>query len=622
MNPPLLIATAGHVDHGKSTLIKALTGTDPDRFAEEKARGITIDLGYAHCRDGDREYSFVDVPGHEKFIHNMLAGIGSIDGVLFVIAADESVMPQTREHATALRYLGVENVLVVITKIDLVDEDLLALLEEELDEWLDSMGWSGAPRVHFSSQKPETTATVREALGELNKRPALAGSGFRMSIDRVFTSTGSGTVVTGTVDRGDLAKSDAVILAPDEKKCRIRAIQVHGQPAEGAGSHMRVALNLGDIHYTAIHRGDLIFRQPMETQPAKRTLVRLELFETDWSPSPKHSFHLHHLAAHRMARVIWFAPPYAVLEVDQPYPFWALDRGLLRDGSPLRVHAGFEVLLPAMAKSRPKQLVTLLANPPGEDLLSWQQWFCRIHPDLVTDVAVRTACGEPLMEEPKQGLKDLGKGQYVTPATWDKAYNALLEVLAQCHRDSPIFSTLPISRIKARFSEFRAWQPLVEALFKAAEREGDIEVTGDKVQVRGHSPIWTPRQKRLLDEMIEAMATGPLAVLELRQVDSNDKQNQMILDLLLWEGYLLPLSTDLLIRHDALNELIQKLHYNHQGETFAVGDLKEHFGLTRKLAIPLLEYLDKIGCTRRLQEGRLWVAKSPPRFTCGWQLPT
>lgn len=282
---PILIATAGHVDHGKSTLVQTLTDTDPDRWAEEKERGITIDLGYAHMQLEDRTFSFVDVPGHEKFIHNMLAGIGSIDAVLFVIAADESIMPQTREHALALRYLDVEQIAVVLTKVDLVDEDLLELLDLELAEWLEEQGWADVPVARFSSKQPETHTAVLDLLSAFNKKVPLAGQAFRMSVDRVFTSPGSGTVVTGTVDRGSLSLADEVVIQPHGASSRIRQIQLHGERVEQVGPHSRAALNLGDMHYKDMGRGDTIYRS-LAPENHRRLLVRLEPSIPIGNPNP------------------------------------------------------------------------------------------------------------------------------------------------------------------------------------------------------------------------------------------------------------------------------------------------------------------------------------------------
>ena len=398
MVPPLLIATAGHVDHGKSTLVRSLTGVDPDRWAEEKARGITIDLGYAHMTHGARTYSFVDVPGHEKFIHNMLAGIGSIDGVLMIIAADESIMPQTREHARALAFLGVPNVAVVLTKTDLVDEELLDLVHMEVDEFCAEFGWQDAPRVGFSARRAETAEAVLSVLAGFEKQDRDPRGSARLSVDRVFTSPGSGTVVTGTTERGTVRRGDKLTLLPGEVTVRVRQLQQHGVEVEEVGPHARAALNLSGAHYKDIHRGDQL-HGGLEPLPSTTLLVRLTRFEQDWSPSAKHQIHFHHLAARLMGRLLWSQDDLAAVALEQPYAFQALDKGLIRDGSPTRVLAGFEVLHPRLHPAKRGKVRHLLDDPPAAgDLLAWQRWFLA-HQKEGTDLnQLRRLCGADLAQ--------------------------------------------------------------------------------------------------------------------------------------------------------------------------------------------------------------------------------
>ena len=618
---PILIATAGHVDHGKSTLVQTLTGTDPDRWDEEKERGITIDLGYAHANRNNRAYSFVDVPGHEKFIHNMLAGIGSIDAVLFVIAADESIMPQTREHALALRYLGVEQIAVVLTKVDLVDEDLLELLDLELAEWLEEQGWGDAPIVRFSSKKPETHEAVWALMESFQKKVPEQSQAFRLSVDRVFTSPGSGTVITGTVERGTLKPSDEVVVMPAGSKSRIRQIQLHGEKVDQIGPHSRAALNLGDLHYKDMGRGNSIYRTYVP-ENRRRLLIRLESFDSEWQPKPKHYFHVHHLAAHLRARMMWRHEGLAALELDEPYGFWSLDRGLIRDGSPLRVCGGFEVLHPDPRPIRKRQVLPILENlPRAGDLVAWQRWYVATQEDVFDAGAIPELCGAPLADEVLEELVALDRERYITKNKWDAFTETFRKGLQKCHMNMPLYEFIPLNRVNNHFDELKLSPALRDALFRHGQEQGLVAVDKNRVRLLSRRPAWTPGDKQRLTEFLAPMKRGPLKILDVRELPGGRDHYSDIEGLLIWEGFLVSLSPDLLIDCQFLDKIIQTLHQRYSGQDFSVGDLKELFQFSRKYAIPLLEYLDKIGCTRRVEEGRSWIATNPPRFACSWEPP-
>ncbi len=622
MNAPVLVATAGHVDHGKSTLVRVLTGMDPDRWAEEKRRGVTIDLGYAHLDWNGRSYSFIDVPGHEKFIHNMLAGVGSIDAVLMVIAADESIMPQTREHALALRYLGVDQVIVALTKIDLVDEDLTALLHEEVDEWLAECGWSQSIKVGFSAKRAETRDQVLAALATLSKKGADPKTGFRLSVDRVFTQPGAGSVVTGTVDRGSICAGQEVCALPAGISGRVRQLQLHGVAVEEVGPHSRLAINLTGVHYRRLHRGDAVFtgRRP---QPAAKALVRLTVFDDQWEPGPKHEFHIHHLAARRLARMLWRQGDFAALELRDPYPFWAMDRGLIRDGSPVAIRAGFEVTHPNLRRAKLRQVKPLLERPPASgDLADWQRWALSIQSGVGDLEELEILCGESLLPQWRETLVTLDGRAYVTRETWAVYEKDLLRGLEACHRETPIYDFLPLRRVQSFFLDRKWPRPLLDKLFAAAATAGSIEASGDRVKLAGHRPDWSPARMALLRTLLKPLSASP-PVIDLRLVRDAGRKDDlaMVEGLLVWERYLVNLTPDLLISTDALNRMIRELHARFAGGELAVSELKDMFSFTRKTAIPLLEHLDKLGCTQRTGEGRRWIASKPPRIECRWTPP-
>ncbi len=621
MPAPLLIATAGHVDHGKSTLIHRLTGIDPDRWAEEKERGITIDLGYAHLAHEDRAFSFVDVPGHEKFIHNMLAGIGSIDAVLFVIAADESIMPQTREHAKALAYLGVTQIAIVLTKVDLVDEDLLALVHMEIDEWSEELGWKEAPRVCFSAKQPATTLAVLKLLESFTKKTSTQQGATRISLDRIFTAPGSGTVITGTTDRGSVKRGESLVLLPGELATRVRQLQVHGCEQEEAGPHERVALNLSGVHYKELHRGFLLYGGD-PPKPATTILVRLQVFEQGWLPSPRHRFHLHHLAAHLMGRLLWLEGDLAAFALQTAYAFQALDRGLIRDGSPLSVCAGFQVLLPRLYPAKRRKLSTLLQDPPEQDLdlLKWQTWYLRQQAEGCDVTDLKRACGFDLLPQLRQDLIFIDAHYCLAKQAWQTNLRRLTGILKSCHRDRPFFDSLPLHLIQSRCREQKWSNAMMQRLFKHEIEAGQLELKGDRIRKTDHQPSWDANSRRLLDEFLAPLKQEP-PVIDPRRLPSAREAYASLEELLLWEQWLISISPDLLVHYQFINRICIYLHEHYRGQVFSVTDLKSAFALTRKFAIPLLEFLDKTGCSQRQGEGRLWIAgKVIPRQS-NWKPP-
>ena len=620
MEQPILIATAGHVDHGKSTLVRCLTGIEPDRWAEEKERGITIDLGFAHLEHEGRVYSFIDVPGHEKLVHNMLAGIGSIDAALLVIAADESLMPQTREHAVALKFLGVKQVHIIISKVDLVDEELLALMKEELDEWLAVWGWSRVEKVPFSSKIPATLTAVHRLLASLKKREPSGAGGFRLSVDRVFTSPGSGTVVTGSVDRGSITAADGLTLFSSGQAVKIRQLQLHGKGVDRVGPHARLALNLTGIHYKDLKRGDLLLGE-VSCVRTRRVLVRLDLFDESWNPSANHWFHLHHLAAKLRARLLWRLGLWAALELHHPYGFWALDRGLIRDGSPLTICAGFEVWLPQLPRSKRRQVSPFLVEPPpASNLCSWQTWFLSHHGDVVSVGELTAACGAPLAPRLQAEVQFLGEGHLLSQTKWLAYQNRFLDGLGELHGNLPLHPALPLNRVVNYFKE-KSWPVrLIECLIQTAKENRRLLLEGDRLRSADHQPLWNEAHRADLREFLAPLAEFP-PVIDLKPFRKQGRRWELIEELLVWERFLIHLDGDLVVYYGFLNMVCAVLRRRFPGTGFTIQDLKELFHLTRKTAIPLLELFDKLGYSRRQGDERLWLARQAEPFVCNWESP-
>src|SRR4051812_36082040 len=356
--PSFVVGTAGHIDHGKSTLVLALTGTDPDRLKEEKARGITIDLGFAHWSDGDVEVAFVDVPGHERFVRNMLAGAGGIDAVVLVVAADESVMPQTREHFQICRLLGVRHGIVVLTKADLTDEETIGVARLEVEALLEGSPLAGSPVVAVSARTGAGLPALRSALRDLAGRvPARVAEGAaRLPVDRAFTMRGFGTVVTGTLVSGRIAHEQELAVIPAGYTVKVRGIQVHGHSRPAVQAGRRTALNLGGTEVADVPRGQVL-AEPGTLAATRIIDAEIELLE-DARPL-KHGarVRLHQGTAEVIAR-IGLAPledgellqpgrtGFVRIRTEQPIAVTRGDRFILRAYSPPRTIAGGIVLDP------------------------------------------------------------------------------------------------------------------------------------------------------------------------------------------------------------------------------------------------------------------------------------
>ncbi|MGA0329370.1 MAG: selenocysteine-specific translation elongation factor, partial [Ilumatobacteraceae bacterium] len=350
-----VLATAGHVDHGKSTLVKTLTGTDPDRWAEERERGLTIDLGFATlATPGGRDVSFIDVPGHVRFIGNMLAGVGAVQGCLFVVDAREGWMPQSEEHLRILELMGLERGVVVITKVDLVDDDELELAHLELDDRLKNSFLADAPVIAVSSHTGRGISDLLDAIDALlaahpsiidRQRP-------RLFIDRSFAAKGSGTVVTGTSIDGSFAVGDTMIVGPERRSCRIRSIQTHGRSVDSIGPGHRVALNLSGVEHVDVTRGDVITRADDWHHTDRFDASLSVLASLEHSVSRRGAFRVHIGSADVPARLRVIGPDaldpgstgFVRVRLDRPFPLLPGDRFVVRDSGRSETVGGGEIL--------------------------------------------------------------------------------------------------------------------------------------------------------------------------------------------------------------------------------------------------------------------------------------
>jgi selenocysteine-specific elongation factor len=492
----VIIGTAGHVDHGKSALVRALTGTDPDRLKEEKDRGITIDLGFAHWTTGDLTFSFVDVPGHERFVKNMLAGVGGFDAVVLVIAADESVMPQTREHFEICRLLRVAHGLIALTKADLADEEMLELARMEARELTEGSFLAAAPIVPVSSKTGEGLDAFRGALVDLASRiPPRGAAGLaRLPIDRAFSVKGFGTVVTGTLVSGRIAPDDELLLLPTGRPVKVRGVQVHGARETAGVAGQRVALNLGGIELEEVGRGDSLVT-PGTLAPTRMVDVRLEVVPSARPLKHGARVRFHQGTSEAIGRVALSArvgpdrevedqaailaaaadvpaggEAYARLRLESPAVLSRGDRFILRAYSPPVTVAGGQVLDPhpdrgpirtAAARRRFRRLDPDPAASGG----SAQPALDRAIETMVTE---RGSAGLPVARlvtragvEPASlqavvdrltatGTAARAETTLVSPAVLEQLSRRVLQLLGDHHRAEPLSEGLPREEVRGR----------------------------------------------------------------------------------------------------------------------------------------------------------------------------
>lgn len=499
----MIVGTAGHIDHGKTALVRALTGVDVDRLAEEKARGITIELGFAYTDLGGGITGFVDVPGHERFVHTMLAGAGGIDLALLVVAADDGVMPQTREHLAILDLLGVHRGIVALSKADLADEARRAAVTAEIAALLEGTGLEGAPVLPVSTVTGEGIETLRSALvaAEVETTARAEDARFRLSVDRSFILKGAGTVVTGTVLSGRVAVGDTVIVSPQGLTARVRAIHAQNQPVEVGVAGQRCALNLAGegIGREAIHRGDMVV-DPALHAPTDRIDATLRVLGTEprplgtWFPARLHSG-----AAEVGARIVPLADPLAPgaegmvqLVLDQPIAAAVGDRYILRDVSARRTIGGgafLDLRAPARRRRTPERLAQLEAAAKPDPAEALQAMLAA--PPYVVDLTAflrDRALGPDEARRVTEGVVVLDAGAAkvaLSPLTHRGLVAGMLDTLARFHEDSPEMQGLGRERLRLALSP-RLPKEAFSAFVAERIAAGDIVAEGAFLRLPSH----------------------------------------------------------------------------------------------------------------------------------------
>jgi selenocysteine-specific elongation factor len=626
----VVVGTAGHVDHGKSALVEALTGTNPDRLEEEKRRGITIDLGFAFLDLGHVQFDFVDVPGHERFVRNMLAGAGGIDMVLLAVAADESIKPQTREHFDVCRLLGVSAGLVAITKSDLVDTDALELLRLQIEEFVRASFLDGALIVPVSARTGAGLDTLKESLlrtaAQIPARDATHH--LRLPIDRSFAMRGFGTVVTGTLVSGSVGIDDEVELYPARRRLRVRGIHTGGQSILRAFAGQRTAVNLAGIEHTEIHRG-MTLGPTGVFEPTRRIDARITVLPSVQLLNNRARLRLHQGTAETTAvvnllncdEIVAGDPAMAQLILSDKALFLPGDRFILRQLSPAATVAGGIVIDAHPQRHRRNDpavislLETLEHGSPEDILLAYLQ----SSPSglVLGEILARTGWMELEILDAAHKLAKLGTLRFVSEAplhliteqAMADCSSSLREAVNAFHMANSLLPGIPKRDLCGRVGNLRP--DIFEVALTDLVNAEILTVSGDIVQRAGYTIELTPEESRAKSLIEQEFERAGLAVPNF--TDMLDKlpveavRAQKILQILLREKALIKVADDFISHRSAITRLKKTLsrYRAERGDCLPVAAFKQLTGLTRKRAIPLLEFLDREHVTRRVGDERV-----------------
>jgi selenocysteine-specific elongation factor len=613
----LIIGTAGHIDHGKTALVKALTGVDADRLPEEKRRGITIDLGFAPLvLDGLGTIGLIDVPGHEDFVRSMLVGASGIDLGLLVVAADEGVMPQTREHLLILALLRIPHIVVALTKSDLVDTDWLELVRIDVLSTFSGQGLVPPVIVSCSSRTGAGLGELRTALRDtLEKTGNRATTDlFRLPVDRAFTVKGTGSVVTGTVWSGELASDSNVIVLPSGKSARARRIEQHGNTSMSARAGNRAAVALAGVELTEISRGSVLVTdqhwQPTDLFEAILSVDSAAL--SGWSARTR--FRIHAGASEVGGRLVIGAANPSTGEVlarvttDAPIPLRGGDRFVLRLPAPLRTIGGGVVVDP-YARKRPlprswsSKLAALTSSASarlGYILEAEAERGVR-----VGDVPIRTGCAPAeLREMVEQNGVYAGTHNLFIPRAVEQVMGSVRRIVAEYEIKSPLALGVPARTLR---EGLRVGDELADITIREMERSGDIESFGPLLRRPGWVPTPSARDTEAADHLAHDICAGetePPSVGEL--VTRYGSSVPGLLRFLERQGRIVQVETDRFYGREALEGLITRLRTKlTPGEVYAPAQLRDVLGFSRKYLIPFLEFCDRNGITERRGVGRV-----------------
>ncbi|HMK56338.1 MAG TPA: selenocysteine-specific translation elongation factor [Dissulfurispiraceae bacterium] len=625
----VILGTAGHIDHGKSSLVKALTGVDPDRLKEEKERGITIDLGFANLSypEDNLSVGIVDVPGHERLIKNMLAGAGGIDIVLLVIAADEGIMPQSREHLAICELLKIKAGIVVITKADLADEDWIQLVSDDARKFVSGTFLENAEIVPVSVRTGINLEVLKEKIRALavRVRPKLIDGIFRLPIDRVFTLKGFGTVVTGTALSGTILLDSPVEILPAGIKSKVRGLQTHGRAVDKAFAGQRIGLNLQGVDRELLRRGDTVVA-PGRFVPTPAVDAKLEMLKDAPTVKSRSRVHFYAGTSETIARIIIYGSDevkagescYCQFRLEDPVVTLSGDRYIIRRFSPLETIGGGAILDPHPIRRKKKtgiddlrlfetgtlqeKIETLVERfgAQGGKFSQIEGWFHVNLPEISSTLD-----------------RLVGKGLLVKShdvvfhrKSFDAFTSALKSVLAQFHADNPLKGGMPKEELKARLkTEARAGDEIFELLPKM-----DVVLDKEMVRLRGFSVALSTADKDVKEKIVSMLnkeGFQPLSKPELaKALAISESETGDLLKLLAQEGSLVRINDSVFVSAEQYEKMIGllKAFYAKKPE-MTVAEFRDLLGTTRKFALPFLEYLDSNKITLRIGDIRKFMLK-------------
>ncbi len=616
-----VVGTAGHIDHGKTSLVRALTGIDTDRLPEEKRRGITIDLGFASWLTDDVQIGFVDVPGHERFVKNMLAGIGGIDSVLLVVAADESIKPQTREHFSICRLLGIPTGLVAITKSDLVERDILDLVRMEVEELVAGSFLEGKPVVPVSSTTgaglDELRAAILHSALEAGDRDASTRV-FRLPIDRVFTMKGFGSVITGTTYSGRVRVEDEVEVLPGARHSRARAVQVHGEARAEASAGERTSMNLADIPLEELRRGQQVVHR--DTLRASQVItVRLDLLPDAKPLKEQTRIRFHHLSAELLGTLRFVdatgaelrpgGSGFAQIRLESPVIAVAGDRFVIRRYSPAFTIGGGVVLdahLPKLSRGTRAELLDTLASGTLQQRVELTARLQGLRGVTMDELQARTGIRVDSLTKELRSVPNVVKtgGTFLHEDVLADFRRRSMEFLELYLRDTKLAVSVPRGEFVQKL--IPAGAP-VNFLLNDLAKENIAVVQGDALDIPGRSKTLGGTEGELA-RAIEAryaeagLQTPPTNEL-IKTIQQRPKVIEGIIGYLVKQGTIVRLAEGIYLHRDVIAAALTKLAAK-KGETIDVAQFKDFFGLSRKVAIPLLEFFDREGATKRIGDSR------------------
>ncbi len=628
----VVMGTAGHIDHGKTQLVKTLTGIDTDRLKEEKERGITIDLGFAHLTYEDgTEVGVIDVPGHERFVRNMLAGVGGIDLVMLVIAADEGVMPQTREHLAICQLLRVKEGLVALTKADLVDEDWLELVSEDTREFLKGTFLEGKPIVPVSAKTGQGIDELKRVLQALVARvpPKQLEGKFRLPVDRVFTIRGFGTVVTGTLFSGTIRVEDRIEIYPKGIEAKIRGLQVHNASVPEAVAGQRTAINLQGIDKVELERGDVL-GHPGEFAPT----FMLDAVLQHLSDAPRPLRHrarvrLHVGTSEIMGRVIFLdrdelAPgeeAYVQLRLEEPAIALPRDRFVIRSYSPVQTIGGGMLLDAQASKHRRGEAglavhFRVLAEGSPEEIFSHHLRQAAHQGLRLSEFLPRTELSESRLRQVATTLQRAGRlravnadmGWYLHAEALDSLTRELQRYLETLHRQNPLKPNISSEELRAKVRGLGERVCLMG--LEELRQQGAVIVERDRVRLATHEVALDDTRERILNELeAEFLAAGyqpPRAEDLFAKLNIGKGHDKALLQVLLDQGRAVRLKENVVFHRSNLAKAESLLvQYLRDHREITPIEFKDLLGISRKYAIPMLEYFDSQKITIRVGDKRI-----------------